>query len=498
LLVADVHREPGNPGVAGDPGGGLKDALPGPAGEDDAGTGFGQGLAHGEAKAAGAAGDQRADSGEIWERLGHVVDVTVVVMVSQQDGAPEAGYDPMRQFAELAGDVRDPYPMFAGIRADTPVLHVELGAGSGARYRHDENSPRISSLFTVTSYELAQQVLTDNARFSSAGYEMTMGQVMGRTILQMDAPEHQRHRALVAKAFRTRVLDQWSDAIIGATVSELIDAFAGDGHADLIPQLTFPFPVRVIARILGLPEADWPRFLRLSTQLIAVMRNWEGALAASRELRGYFAEVIADRRRHTRDDLVSQLISAEVDGRRLSDEEIYPFLLLLLPAGAETTYRSSSNLLFGLLSEPDQLEAVRADRSLVPQAIEEALRWETPLLTVARSATEEVELGGVRIPAGGFVAVSLGAANRDPGRFAEPDAFDIFRERAQHISFGDGAHKCLGMHLARLEMRVLLNAVLDRLPGLRLDPDADDPHIHGLIFRSPPNLPVRFDGMLPA
>ena len=268
------------------------------------------------------------------------------------DDSSEASYDPMAQFAELAGDVRDPYPMFAGIRAETPVMHVELGAGSGGgRYRHDEKAPRITSLFTVTSHELAQQVLTDNVRFSSAANAMTIGQVMGRTILEMDPPEHQRHRALVAKAFRARVLDQWSDAIIGATVNELIDAFAGDGHADLIPQLTFPFPVRVIARVLGLPEADWPRFLRLSTQLIAVMRNWEGAVAASRELRGYFGEIIADRRRNTRDDdLVSQLIAAEVDGRRLSDEEIYPFLLLLLPAGAETTYRSSSNLLFGLLS----------------------------------------------------------------------------------------------------------------------------------------------------
>jgi cytochrome P450 len=413
-------------------------------------------------------------------------------MASQQDGSPEASYDPMAQFAELAGDVRDPYPMFAGIRAETPVMHVELG--SGGRYRHDEKAPRITSLFTVTSHELAQQVLTDNVRFSSAANAMTIGPVMGRTILEMDPPEHQRHRALVAKAFRARVLDRWSDAIIGATVNELIDAFAGDGHADLIPQLTFPFPVRVIARVLGLPEADWPRFLRLSTQLIAVMRNWEGAIAASRELRGYFGEIIADRRRNTRDDdLVSQLIAAEVDGRRLSDEEIYPFLLLLLPAGAETTYRSSSNLLFGLLSDPGQLEAVRNDRSLVPQAIEEALRWETPLLTVARSATEEVELGGVRIPAGSFVAVSLGAANRDPERYPDPDVFDVGREDKQHISFGDGAHKCLGMHLARMEMRVLLNAVLDRLPGLRLDPDADDPHIHGLIFRSPPNLPVRFD-----
>jgi cytochrome P450 len=398
----------------------------------------------------------------------------------------------MRQFAELAGDVRDPYPMLAGIRADTPVMEVHFGAQPGRRSQLDEKAPRISSLFTVTSHDLAQQVLTDNVRFSSAGYATTIGQVMGRTILQMDPPEHLRHRALVAKAFRARVLDQWSDTIIGATINELIDGFADAGHADLIPQLTFPFPVRVIARILGLPEADWPRFLRLSTELIAVMRNWDRAVAASRELRGYFGEIIADRRRNPRDDLVSQLIEAEVDGRRLTDDEIYPFLLLLLPAGAETTYRSSSNLLFGLLWDPAQLDAVRADRGLVPQAIEEALRWETPLLTVARSATQELELGGVRIPSGGFVAVSLGAANRDPRRYPEPDAFDIFRADKQHISFGDGAHRCLGMHLARLEMRVLLNTVLDRLPGLRLDPAAEDPHIHGLIFRSPPNLPVLF------
>jgi cytochrome P450 len=408
--------------------------------------------------------------------------------VRREAGLGDPGYDPMRQFAELAGDVRDPYPMFAGIRADTPVLEVHLGAGSP----HDERAPRLTSLFTVTSHELAQQVLTDNVRFSSAATAAMLGPVMGHSILEMDPPGHQRHRALVAGAFRPRMLEQWGDTIIGATIGELIDAFAGDGRADLVPQLTFPFPVRVIARVLGLPEADWPRFLRLSTELIGVMRNWDRAVAAGEELRGYFGEIIADRRRQPRSDLVSQLVEAEVDGHRLSDDEIYPFLLLLLPAGAETTYRSSSNLLFGLLSRPLLLDAVRADRGLVPQAIEEALRWETAVLTVARTATQDVSLGGVLIPAGAFVAVSLGAANRDPGRYVSPDVFDIFRDEGQHLSFGDGAHKCLGMHLARLEMRLLLNAVLDRLPGLRLDPDAADVHIHGMIFRSPPNLPVLF------
>jgi len=396
----------------------------------------------------------------------------------------------MRQFAELAGDVRDPYPMFAGIRESTPVMEIHYGA------RLDAKAPRAPSLFTVTSHELARQVLTDTARFSSAGYASSIGQVLGRSIIEMDAPEHVRHRALAARAFRARVLDRWGDAIIGSCVGELIDAFAGDGHADLVPQLTFPFPVRVIARILGLPEADWPRFLRLSTELIAVMRDWDRAVAASRELRGYFGEIIADRRRHARDDLVSQLVEAEVDGHRLGDEEIYPFLLLLLPAGAETTYRSSGNLLFGLLSDPGQLDAVRADRDLVPAAIEEALRWETPLLTVARTARADLELGGVRIPAGALVAVSLGAANRDPLRYPQPDAFDVLRADKQHVSFGDGAHTCLGMHLARLEMRILLTAVLDRLPGLRLDPAAEDTHVHGLLFRSPPNLPVLFESLV--
>jgi len=398
----------------------------------------------------------------------------------------------MWRLAQLAGDVRDPYPMLADMRTSTPVLQVNLEATMGQQVV-DAKAPRMPRLFTVFSHEYAQQVLTDDVRFSSSAYAMSMGHVMGNTILQMDQPEHLRHRALVARAFRSRVLDQWSGPLIGATIGELIDEFAGDGHADLIRQLTLPFPVQVIARILGLPRADWPRFQLLSRDLISVMRDWDRGLAASRELREYFAEIIADRRRKTRDDLVSQLVLAEVDGHRLQDDEIYPFLLLLLPAGAETTFRSSSNLLFGLFTHPAQLGAVRADRSLVPQAIEEGLRWEAPLLNITRMTTEDLELGGVSIPRGALISVSLGAANRDPARYRDPDRFDIFRDPKQHMSFGRGPHMCLGLHLARLETRVLLNAVLDRLPHLRIDPDAEDPHIHGLVFRSPPDLRVLFD-----
>jgi cytochrome P450 len=428
--------------------------------------------------------------------IGRSSSLEVVMETVPARDEPEApAYDPMRQYSQLAGDVRDPYPMLADLRETTPVLGVgtqgaEVLAG---QQPPDAKTPKLPPLFSVFPHEYVRQVLTDNTRFSSACHAATMGIVMGRTILEMDPPEHQRHRALIAGAFRAGILDRWADTIIGATVNELISAFADDGQADLVRQLTFPFPVRVIARILGLPEADWPRFLRLSTQLIAVMRDWDGALAASRELRGYFAEIIASRRRNPGDDLVSQLIQAEANGQRLTDEQIFPFLLLLLPAGAETTYRSSSNLLFGLLTHQDQLAAVRADRGLLPQAIEEALRWEPPLLHVVRQATRDLELGGVPIPEGAFVTASLGAANRDPRRYPDPDAFDIFREPGQHISFGDGPHMCLGMHLARLETRVLLNAVLDRLPGLRLDPAAHDTHIHGMVFRSPPELPVLFD-----
>jgi cytochrome P450 len=221
--------------------------------------------------------------------------------------------------------------------------------------------------------------------------------------------------------------------------------------------------------------------------------NPERGLAASAALCDYFAPILEARRAEPKEDLISALAAAEIDGAKLHDEEIYSFLRLLLPAGVETTYRSLGSLLFALLSNPAQLEAIRTDRSLLPQAIEEAVRWESPLLTITRVATRETELGGVQIPAGATVMPMLGAANRQDDRYPDPDTFDIFRQPKANLGWGHGVHVCLGMHLARLEMRTAVNLLLDRLPNLRLDPDGDDPHIRGQVFRSPTSLPVLFD-----
>jgi cytochrome P450 len=274
----------------------------------------------------------------------------------------------------------------------------------------------------------------------------------------------------------------------------MIDEFAADHHADLVRQLLFMFPVRVIAALLGLPEEDLPQFHRLAVQLIgATTVDWDRAVQASAALRDYLAGIVDERRRRPADDMISVLVQAENDGQRLTDEEIFAFCRLLLPAGAETTYRSSSNLMVGLLTNPDQLAAVVADRSLVPLAIEEGVRWEPPLLIISRTATRDTEVCGVPIPASASIVCSLGSANHDESRWPDAERFDIFRERRPHIGFAHGPHMCLGMHLARMETQVALGALFDRLPGLRLDPSAPDPYISGRVFRAPPRLDVVWD-----
>src|SRR2546430_1756072 len=220
--------------------------------------------------------------------------------------------------------------------------------------------------------------------------------------------------------------------------------------------------------------------------------NGARGLAAWTALRAYFDERAAERGAQPRDDLISELVQTEVDGQRLTDDDIFAFLILLLPAGIETTYRSLGNLLFALLTHPDQLDEAVMNPELRASAIEEALRWETPLLMVPRRSVRNTRLGGVDVPAGPDLNVFIGSANRGERHYAEPDRFDVHRAPGPHMSFGSGPHTCLGMHLARMETRVALEAILERLHDLRLDPGAARPRIVGSIFRSPNTLPVCF------
>lgn len=392
----------------------------------------------------------------------------------------------------------DPAQLQGGLLMEVENVHERLRAAR-SRNRVMVGSPfaevsngTMESGVTVLGYDECQTVLTHPDTYSSSIYDTIMGPVMGRTLLELEGADHRAGRALVSPPFRAALLDRWRSELVEVVVHELVDGFASRGRAELARDFTFAFPVQVIARIMGLPRRDYQRFQRLSIELLNVVYNWDCGIAASAALKGYFTDILAQRRRNPQDDLITMLSQSEIDGTRLSDDEIFAFLLLILPAGVETTYRASGNLLVALLTDPEQLDALRADPGMIRGAFEEALRWEPPITTVMRVTARDCELGGVAIPVGTNVSVSVAAANRDPKRYPDPDRFDPARKNIAHLTFGGGPHLCLGMHLARMEATVATNALLDRLLDLRLDPGAPPPRITGMAFRSPPALPVTF------
>jgi cytochrome P450 len=410
------------------------------------------------------------------------------------------GYDPFEEFNRSAGMgiVENPYPMFALVRPDNPMKRegdddpVIVPEGSDIEFMPIDRSVGV---FTAYSFNAVQQVLKDGDAFSSAAYADVMGKVLGHSILEMDEPEHHLYRGLVQQAFSRKAMEQWERELVRDVVNEQIDNFVDrtPKRADLVRELTFPFPVIVIARMLGLPQEDLPTFHRRAVEVISAGFELDRAASASQALFDYFCAIIAERRAHPSDDVISVLAQAELEGTRLNDEEICSFLRLLLPAGAETTYRSSSNLIWGLLSNPDQLDALRADRSLMPQAIEEGLRWEPPLLGIMRTAVKPAVVEGVEVLPGSVVAVNIGSANHDEKVWQNPEEFDIFRPPKQHLAFAWGPHMCLGLHLARMETKVALTQLFDRLPGLRFDPEIEPVPISGAIFRAPAALNITWD-----
>jgi len=378
----------------------------------------------------------------------------------------------------LMDPVPDPYPVYRRLRRERPVVGV---AGV------------IGTAYLVTRYDHVIAALKDSTTFSSRGNARAIGLVMGKTILEMEGREHLRHRKVVTPAFSLRALRGGIDRMVERTVHELIDAFAKDGRADLVPQLTFTFPLRVVASIIGIPIDDFATFHRKAIDLISVGDDPARGFEAAEWIVGYLRPILDARRRHPEDDLLSTLVHAEVEGERLTEEEVLSFLRLLLPAGAETTYRLTGSTLFALLTHPEVLEDVRADATRIDAVLEEVLRWESPVQYVSREATRDVDLGGCTLPAGGLAMLALGSANRDEQRFADPDRFVVGRPNVgDHVAFGFGEHFCLGSHLGKLEAKVAVAALIDRLPNLRLDPDVSARMV-GLAFRSPDRLPVRFD-----
>ncbi|WP_158889613.1 cytochrome P450 [Amycolatopsis anabasis] len=375
------------------------------------------------------------------------------------------------------------------LRGETPGEPVQFAPEQG--------------MWNVYGYPETIEILSDPATFSS-----DTGRVVPESIapdkdetaegnlIRLDPPEHNKLRKLVSHAFTPKVVADLEPRIAALT-RELLDAADGT-RIDLVADLAYPLPVIVIAELLGVPGSDRNLFKQWVDKMIEASKDFslteqseaqKAKLAVSREQRklltDYLGEHAADRRRHPREDLLTKLVESEVDGERLTANQIVNFAALLLVAGHITTTMLLGNTVLCLDAHPGQLARVRADRSTVPGAIEESLRFLSPFATLARVTNRDVELGGVAVPADQMLLLWIAAANRDPRQFADPHTFDPCRDPNPQVGFGRGVHFCLGAPLARLEGRIALNILLDRYPALRTDPERppefiDSPNMTGV------------------
>ncbi len=392
---------------------------------------------------------------------------------------------------------QDPYPIYAEMRATDPVHWSEANGG-----------------WMVTRYDDVLATVRDLARFSSCGrntsaFDRLPGEVSERVrplrdhfsvgLINSDPPDHTRMRGLINKAFTPRVVEQLRPRV-QFLVDGLLEAVEerGDGRMDVIRDLAFPLPAMVIAEVLGAPPEDRDRFkiwtvgiLKFQGTGSILPETAEESQAHLLEMRAFLADLADRRRRAPRDDLMSQLVAAEAEGDRLSESELLSTCVTLLTAGHETTTNLIGNGLLTLLRHPNQLALLRKHPDLMPSAIEELLRFESPLQRNPRRVAVDTELDGKRLRRGDYVMQVLGSANRDPNQFPDPDRLDITRQPNRHVAFGFGVHFCLGAPLARLEAPIALAAILGRFPGLALATDCPQWQRHGLL-RGLASLPMVF------
>jgi cytochrome P450 len=375
----------------------------------------------------------------------------------------------------LLAPIANPYSVYARARRTTPVAEINPGTS-----------------FFVSRYDDVLAVLRDHERFSSrSNTERGIGVVIGRTLIGMDGREHLVHRALITPALAPRALRGEFPKLVESIAESVIDSFARRGAADLVADFTYVYPLRVFTEILGLPRESVKTFHDWAVDLSRIACDPGRGFAAVKCMTDALAPIVAQRRARPENDLISELVAADVGGERLSDAEVTSFLFLLVLAGAETTYHLLGSALLALLCDRALLAAVRADRDRIAAVLEETLRWESPIQIVTRMATEDVEIAGTRIARGRDLVLGIGSANRDETRFADPDRFDVDRSGAAHLAFGLGRHYCAGSRLAMLEATVGIAALLDRFPDLRLDPSSAPARIVGVAFRGPEHLRVR-------
>ena len=356
--------------------------------------------------------------------------------------------------------IADPYPAYWQLRDQSPVNYVFIPAGA----LPDLDEPIRAWAFL--KYDDVYSSLRDHETFSSVRPARLAKYWPPLLLLEDDPPRHTRFRRLVNKAFTLRRIEALTPWIIGV-VNELLDGLSA-GENELVQSYTIPLPVRVIARLLGIPGDEFETFKRWSDAFIsfAPADPVENKRKVD-EMAAYFGKMAAIRRRHGADDLLTALVEAEVEGEKLEDWEILGFSMFLLLAGNETTTNLLGNTLNILSERPRLWSQLREDRSLVEQVIEESLRYESPVQQLARYTTREVEVSGVRIPAGDRVNVYFGSANRDPKEFPNPDEFQLNRDLRSHLAFGSGIHYCMGAPLARTEAKATLNAFLDRYATIK-------------------------------
>ncbi|MFJ7216083.1 cytochrome P450 [Amycolatopsis sp. NPDC098790] len=362
----------------------------------------------------------------------------------------------------------DPYPLLARLRETEPVAW----------------RPELTG-WLVTRYDLALQVMRDAATFTVDDPRFSTAQVVGPSMLSLDAGAHTRHRSPFARHFRPREIEDRFEGFVRAECARLVDGFAADGRAELRRALAGPLSVAVVADALGLDGTDTARVLAWYDAIVSTVDD----ISAGRSPGSRGAEAFGELRAHIEGTVGRPSLLTEA-ATALELPEVVSNAAVLMFGGIETTEGMIANLLLHLLREPAQLEAVRADRALVPAAIEESLRLEPAAAVVDRYATRDVSLAGASIARGDLVTVSLTAANRDPAVFENPDVFDPSRpDLRKQLAFAHGPHFCLGADLARLETRIAVETVLDRLPGIAL---AEPAAPSGLVFRKPVAVPARW------